>query len=102
MKKQTPPELDEFEAEIYELSKERLAITDHDVLKWQCCVQGCEHFNRVKDYGIGPYYRWRGGWIDLRRHTYYCGKHWRIYKAGQERSLSFKLGAGIHHLKPNE
>lgn len=99
-KKEQPHDLDQFELEIYNLSKERLEVTDHDVMKWLCCVKDCKCFNRVKDYGITPYYRWRGRWINLKKNVYFCGTHWKQQDSGVK--FEYKFGSGHLHLTSNK
>jgi len=85
------------------LTQDQLDLTPFDTLKWQCCVQGCTHHSKIRDYGIAPWYHWgRRGWINLRETVLYCGKHNKIQKLYPQKNFVYKLGAGIMHLIPHE
>ena len=74
--------------EVLRMSEQELANVQHDEKKWICCAEGCQRFTRIKDYGIGPHYRWRKRWVyivtgHLLRESafvFYCGKHWQWFR----------------------
>ena len=53
------------------------------LVKWKCMVKNCNHYKRVKDYGIKPFYRFgnkNAEWLDSFAHNFLCGKHFPIWK----------------------
>lgn len=70
-------------AELKSMKPEELAKVDSEVKYWNCCVRLCKGFSRVKDFGISPFYYWKKEWLDMRECVLYCGKHWKLRKAGK-------------------
>lgn len=83
--------------ELQHMTKEQLALVDHDKYYWQCCIDGCERHTLIRDYGIEPIYYTRWGWLDLSMTVMRCAKH-----AKEEDKLKLnpprKQGCGIKHL----
>jgi hypothetical protein len=88
-------------AELKAMTADRLALVDHDVVKWHCSALGCERFTRIKDYGISPVYYAFRRFLDLREFTFLCPKHWQYHKRVPEK-LKYKTGPGIDHITPNK
>lgn len=95
----------EFDKEGFEelvaLFPSELALVEHTVVKWQCCVKDCEGGSRIKDYGASPFFYWRKKWIDLSNQVLYCSKHWKQFKNTgfpPESNVIFKDGPGLNHL----
>lgn len=75
------------EESIFDLSRERLELIDHDIYKWQCCAEGCTRGTYVWDYGEDPMYyiarKVKGSqWAHKARWRWYCGIHWKMDKRG--------------------
>lgn len=83
------------------MKEPQLQELSFDILKWTCCIEGCDRFTRIKDYSCTPYYHWRKKWWNLRHSVFYCGKHWQYFKRVPEK-LIYKPGNGEEHLKPNQ
>lgn len=73
---------------------------DAPKIKVHCCVSGCNRFSSGKDFGEHPFYFWGRKWVNLREIVFYCGKHWKLFKAGKINNEQYKPGPAIHHLKP--
>lgn len=86
--------------ELRQMPEHELASVSFEVLKWQCSVEGCCRFTRIKDYSCSPFYHWRKGWIDLSQNIFYCAKHWQYFKRVPER-LKYKPGPGEDHIISN-
>jgi hypothetical protein len=69
----------------------KLQLIDHDVYKWSCCIEGCEHFTRIADFGESPLFYHRKKWNDLSKLVWYCGKHWSIFKKSPLGKFPFKI-----------
>lgn len=72
--------MSEEEEYIRSLPEDRLQTLLPELKKWGCCVEGCDHFTRVQDFGIHPVYRWRKKFFNVVDYVFYCGKHWRQMK----------------------
>ena len=77
--------------EIMKLDKEDLDSMPYNVLKWECCFNGCKCGTTVRDYGLHPFYFLNRNskaaernpkkyWFDLRVIHWFCGKHWKYYQ----------------------
>lgn len=77
--------------EIMRLDKPDLDVLPYDVLKWTCCVDGCDRGTTVRDYGLTPYYFLNRNskaaerkpetyWINAYRKVWFCGKHLEYLK----------------------
>lgn len=77
--------------DIKKVPNERLMLIDHDIYKWQCCVDECEHFTRILDFGESPLFYHRKKWNDLSKLVWYCGKHWQIFKKSELGKCPFKF-----------
>lgn len=81
------------EETIFDLPRERLDLIDHDVCKWVCCAEGCDRSTTVRDYGEDPLYfhpsknSAKRNWMHKDRYSWYCGKHWPMFK----KSIPFKF-----------
>ena len=73
-------EQEEAIKELLAMSPNELAKVDHDGIRWTCCVEGCERYTYVRDYGVAPYYYWRKKFQKFDNHRFYCGKHWQYFK----------------------
>lgn len=93
--------MSEDEEYIRTLPEDRLATLMPETLKWRCCIEGCDRFSRIQDFGISPVYRWRKGWLDLSKHRYFCGKHWQYFKRVPSK-LNYKEGSGFSHVTTND
>jgi hypothetical protein len=55
----------------------------YKLVKWKCVVKSCNHYTRMKDYGLKPLFWWaRGGkfkWVDITIHFLLCHKHSKIW-----------------------
>lgn len=69
-------------AELMSMSKEQLALVDHDVLRWVCQGVDCAGYTKIKDYGISPWYWTRWGWLNLEHHYLHCARCWKAEKRG--------------------
>ncbi len=85
--------------DIKTLSREELDKVPFEVMKWECCVEGCAHFTRIRDYGILPVIYWRREWVNLQQHIFFCQRHIPTKAHPERETLSRKLGAGINHIK---
>ena len=96
----------EFDQEGFELlksqSKEELDKVEHSTVKWACRVKGCNHYTRISDYGVSPYFQWRKReWVNLETQVLDCNKHWKQFEKNgypPETNAVFKEGPGIMHL----
>lgn len=79
--------MDEETAAIMELqamSKDELLKVDHDTVKWHCCIEGCDRFTRLLDFGISPIFYFRGRWLNIYQRIWICGKHYKLLKNTSE------------------
>lgn len=74
---------EELEAieELKAMSKDELDKVPYDIRYWRCGVGKCKSISKVRDYGIPPFYWWRGEWIDITDVFRICGKHWKMYRS---------------------
>jgi hypothetical protein len=82
------------EESIFDLSRERLDLIDHDVYKWVCCAEGCKGYTRIRDYGEDPMYwgRFKKPWFHKDRWYYLCSRH----NAMEKKKIAFPLKANIY------
>jgi hypothetical protein len=93
---------EEFDAEqeVVAMKADQLAGVPYEDRKWLCCVDGCSNGTRIKDYGftVNPWYLYtRWGWLNLTGQYYYCGKHNKAHREGE--NLLLKPGSGFDHLE---
>lgn len=96
-----PPPLDieiSDVADVKLLSHEELSNILHDKKKWRCCVEGCDGYSTVSDYGILPFVYWKKKWTDLRVYVFFCSRHWPKVKNNPDYQFTQKPGQGINHL----
>jgi hypothetical protein len=90
-KRELPPELrlDDEAAGLEilkDLTREELANVPGDTIYWQCKIKLCKHFTKALDYGVAPFFfHKRFGWFDQRRQLFFCGKHYKRFKAAIDR-----------------
>lgn len=98
------PDLSGNDFNVFDLSKEELNAAEAPKVKWHCCVEGCNRYSRVKDFGVLPKVWWKNHWVDLTAQVLYCGKHWKLFRAQQKKGMlyepmeGYKPGSGINHL----
>lgn len=89
----------EDENDIYKLSAEELNNVPFDIVRWQCKIESCECFTRLRDYGITPIYYHKSGmnsdngfshWVNIEKEFFMCGKHWKQYKGKPVELLPLK------------
>jgi hypothetical protein len=98
------------ELTIYTLTHQELEMVPADLFKWICCVEGCDHFTRVKSFATFPLVYWRHEWLDIRREIYFCGHHWKTIgrkfeptfdpETGEHCTVGLKRGWGFWHVEP--
>jgi hypothetical protein len=93
--------MSEDEEYIRSLPEDRLEMLEPELRKWRCCIEGCDRFSRIKDFGISPIYRWRKKWFDVTHTVLYCGKHWKYFKRVPEK-LTYKPVRGLELVTPND
>lgn len=76
-----------------------LKKTDTPKVRVPCCIVGCKCYIGMKDFGQHPFYFYGGKWVNLDQTIWYCGKHWKAYKAGILKDEHFKDGPASEHLK---
>ena len=86
-----------------QLDKEELNNIPFDTVRWQCMIKMCNHFTRMRDYGLRNeaigrrlFYHKRFVWVDTYKQYFICGKHWKRYKGRQEKDIPFKRLASGH------
>lgn len=85
-----PPELEIGDVvDVKSLSREELLKVPHDTWRMFCCVQGCNRFTRVKDFGLWPEVHGRfmsGDWLDINKRQFVCDGHWKFYNGNLEKA----------------
>lgn len=64
------------------MTPQQLEKVPSETWKLFCCVGGCRHFTRVKDYGIWPLLAAWGGarWININLQVFFCNQHHKMYR----------------------
>lgn len=76
-------ELDELSIEeLKQMSHEELMNMPGEKLFWKCCIDDCNSFSYVMDFGVAPWYYWIRDkrWIHWQGILRCCGKHFKLYK----------------------
>lgn len=72
-------------ADLKTMSHDELMLMDPVKFKWNCRyekIDGCQRFSNLLDFGVAPWYYWKGKrqWISLHENYLLCAKHWKIHK----------------------
>lgn len=84
--------------DVTQLSHDELLKAPHEKRKWRCCVEGCDGYSTVRDYGILPMVYWKKKWTDLTKYVFFCSRHWPLVKKNPNYEFTQKPGSGINHL----
>ena len=89
--------MNEDELYIFNLSESELNNVPFDTYKWHCSHIGCNNGDKVRDFGISPFFRWKRKFVNLSDTILFCGKHNKMRKQNPL-NFQYKEGAGIDHL----